>query len=240
MIDPHLDPAPWRQRLHREGRVQVDAFLQPAAAERLRTCLLTEVPWTLALRDAGGARTLDHATYSAMDDAAIAALLTRTARVSGDHAASAESRFRFAYDSYMMVRAYQEGRDPGLLLHRVLELFNSPEYLAFMHALTGDTRIRRVNAQATRYRRGHFLRYHTDINSSEGRLYAYVLNLSHDWHADWGGLLQFIDGDGRVVDSFLPRWNTLSLFAVPAGHAVSLVAPWAGQDRLAITGWLLL
>jgi len=36
------------------------------------------------------------------------------------------------------------------------------------------------------------------------------------------------------------RWNTLSLFAVPAGHAVSLVAPWAAQDRLAVTGWLLL
>ena len=38
----------------------------------------------------------------------------------------------------------------------------------------------------------------------------------------------------------LPRWNTLSIFAVPAGHAVSLVAPWTAQDRLAITGWSLL
>lgn len=67
-----------------------------------------------------------------------------------------------------------------------------------------------------------------------------MLNLSCAWNADWGGLLQFIDDDGRVLDSFLPRWNTLSLFAVPAGHAVSRVAPWAGQERLAITGWLLL
>ena len=40
-----------------------------------------------------------------------------------------------------------------------------------------------------------------------------------------------------VVDTLLPRWNTLSLFAVPTDHCVSLVAPWAGQDRLAITGW---
>ena len=86
--------------------------------------------------------------------------------------ASSEARFRFVYDSYMMVRAYQEGRDPGLLLHRVLELFNSPDYLGFARVLTGDAHIRRVNAQATRYRRGHFLRYHTDIDSNEGRLYA--------------------------------------------------------------------
>jgi Rps23 Pro-64 3,4-dihydroxylase Tpa1-like proline 4-hydroxylase len=175
-----------------------------------------------------------------MDEAAIAALLARAGDVPGEDGDSIEARFRFAYDSYMMVAAYTQGRDPGLLLHRVLELFNTPAYLALMQALTGDGRVRRVNAQATRYRRGHFLRWHTDIDSHEGRLYAYVINLSQEWRADWGGLLQFIDDDGRVLDTYLPRWNTLSLFAVPAGHAVSLVAPWAAQDRLAITGWLLL
>jgi Rps23 Pro-64 3,4-dihydroxylase Tpa1-like proline 4-hydroxylase len=42
-----------------------------------------------------------------------------------------------------------------------------------------------------------------------------------------------------VTDTFMPRWNSLSLFRVPALHAVSLVAPWAGAERLAITGWLL-
>jgi Rps23 Pro-64 3,4-dihydroxylase Tpa1-like proline 4-hydroxylase len=238
MIDPRFDTAPWRALLQRDNRVQVENFLQPEVAERLRACLQTEVPWTLALRDADGARTIDHATYAAMQAPDIAALLEATA--AGARTADPDAGFRFAYDSYMMISAYTQGRDPGLLLHRVLELFNTPDYLAFMRSLTGDARVRRVNAQATRYRRGHFLRYHTDIDSTEGRLYAYVLNLSRDWNADWGGLLQFIDDDGRVLDTFLPRWNTLSLFAVPAGHAVSLVAPWAAQDRLAITGWLLL
>ena len=238
MIDPRLDPAPWRALLQRDGRVQVGDFLQPDMAERLRACLQVEVPWTLALRDAGGARTIDHPTYAAMPPPVLAALLAATA--SGARGGDSEAGFRFAYDSYMMVAAYKQGRDPGLLLHRVLELFNSTEYVALMQALTGDARVRRVNAQATRYRPGQFLRLHTDIDSTEGRLYAYVLNLSRDWQADWGGLLQFIDDDGRVLDTMLPRWNTLSLFAVPAGHAVSLVAPWADQDRRAITGWLLL
>ena len=238
MIDPQFDPAPWRAVLQRDHRVQVEDFLQPAVAERLRACLQTQVPWTLALRDEGGARTIDHASYAAMDAPALAALLAATA--SGARGGDREAGFRFAYDSYMMVAAYKQGRDPGLLLHRVLELFNTPEYVALMQALTGDARVRRVNAQATRYRPGQFLRWHTDIDSTEGRLYAYVINLSRDWQADWGGLLQFIDDDGHVLDTLLPRWNTLSLFAVPAGHAVSLVAPWAAQDRLAITGWLLL
>ena len=35
----------------------------------------------------------------------------------------------------------------------------------------------------------------------------------------------------------MPRYNTLSLFKVPAPHVVSLVAPWAQAPRLAITGW---
>ena len=238
MIDPRFDPAPWCALLQRDRRVQVENFLQPEVAERLRACLQTEVPWTLALRDADGARTIDHPTYAAMQAPAVAALLEATA--AGARAGDREAGFRFAYDSYMMVSAYTQGRDPGLLLHRVLELFNTLEYVALMQSLTGDARVRRVNAQATRYRPGHFLRYHTDIDSTEGRLYAYVLNLSRDWNADWGGLLQFIDDDGRVLDTFIPRWNTLSLFAVPAGHTVSLVAPWAAADRLAITGWLLL
>jgi SM-20-related protein len=219
--------------------VQIDDYLQPAAAGRLRGCLQHEVPWTLALRDRDGARTIDHATYAAMDAPACERLFADVAR-SGRDGDDAEAGFRFAYDSYMMVTAYKEGRDPELLLHRVLELFNSPDYIGFMRALTGDARVRRVNAQATRYRPGQFLREHTDIDTREGRLYAYVLNLSRDWRADWGGLLQFIGADGRVSRTFLPRWNTLSLFAVPAGHAVSLVAPWALEDRLAVTGWLLL
>ncbi|MDQ3287138.1 MAG: 2OG-Fe(II) oxygenase [Pseudomonadota bacterium] len=238
MINETIDLAHWRAQLQREGRVQVENYLQPTAAERLHECLAREVPWTLALRDEAGPRTIDHATYASMDADALARLLANTAasaRCLDQHAG-----YRFAYESYMMVSAYKEGRDPGLLLHRLIELFNSPQYVAFVRALTGDDRVRRVNAQATRYRPGHFLRYHTDIDSTEGRLYAYVLNLSREWSADWGGLLQFIDDDGRVVDTFLPRWNTLSLFAVPAGHSVSLIAPWAGQDRLAITGWLLL
>ncbi|MBF6023156.1 2OG-Fe(II) oxygenase [Lysobacter niastensis] len=239
MISERIDPAFWRERLQRDGRVQIADYLQPAAAERLRDCLEREVPWTLALRDGSGARTIGHDTYAAMDEGIRAALLAQTAAGARLNALTGQGEFRFAYDSYMMVTAYQEGRDPGLVLHRVLELFNSPDYIAFVRALTGDARIRRVNAQATRYRPGHFLRFHTDEELSEGRLYAYVLNLSREWEADWGGLLQFIDKDGQVADTFLPRWNTLSLFAVPAGHTVSMVAPWAQHDRLAITGWFL-
>ncbi len=37
----------------------------------------------------------------------------------------------------------------------------------------------------------------------------------------------------------MPHWNALSLFKVPQAHSVSLVSPWAGEPRYAITGWFL-
>jgi SM-20-related protein len=230
MINSSLDVRHWHQELLRRGRVQIPDFLQFEAAGYLAQLLRDVVPWTLAYRRDGVSRVMPHAELAALAPEDERALLAELAR-------DATGRYGFAYDSYMMVTAYKEGRDPGLPLHRVLEFFNSPEYLEFTRVLGNDPRLRRVNAQATRYRPGQFLKFHDDREDGEGRVFAYVINLTERWEADWGGLLQFLDPEGRVVESFMPRYNTLSLFKVPAPHLVSLVAPWAQAPRLAITGW---
>lgn len=232
MIDPALDIGRWRAELERRSRAQVGPWLQADAAEALHHCLATEVPWSLAIHDADGSRTVPPEQRAALGAAGEAALI--------DGAVSmARGQFAFAYECYQMVKAYTDGRDPGLALHRVLEFFNSEQYLAFARALTGEPAIRRIDAQATRYRPGHFLTNHNDGDKAdEGRLFAYVLNLSRDWRADDGGLLLFLGADGRVNDTLVPRYNTLSIFRVPQAHAVTLVSPWAASDRLAITGWM--
>ena len=230
MINESLDVRHWRDELARRGRVQIESYLQPDAAGFLAKLLRDVVPWTLAYRRGGASKVMPHAELAALAPEAERELFAALAR-------EATGTYGFAYDSYMMVTAYKEGRDPDLPLHRVLEFFNSPDHLAFIRALTGLEALRRVNAQATRYRPGQFLKYHDDQDPTEGRRYAYVLNLTERWEADWGGLLQFMDAQGRVVETLMPRYNTLSLFRVPAAHAVSLVAPWAQAPRLAITGW---
>ncbi|MEO6064425.1 MAG: 2OG-Fe(II) oxygenase family protein [Lysobacterales bacterium] len=230
MINDSLDIAAARSTLQRVGRAQIRDYLQPEAAAALERCLIQEVPWTLALRENNVSRTLPADELAALDTGAQLQLLERVQR-------AARGSYGFAYESYMMVDAYKAGRDPDLLLHRVLEFLNGAQHLAFLHALTGDTRIRRVSAQATRYRPGHFLKQHNDMHGSEGYLYAHVLNLTRDWTADWGGLLQFVDAQGAVEQTFMPRFNSLSVFRVPTDHVVSLVAPWAEDQRLAITGW---
>ncbi len=230
MINNELDVDHWKQQLATRGRVQIADFLQPEAAELLRDCLTHDVPWSLAEHSGGAAQT--HGRERALDDAAYREVLETAYR-------NARESFQFVYDSYMLLRARKEGWDPGLRLHVVLEFLNSPDFIDFARYLTGDDAINAVNAQATRYRPGQFLTPHDDRHSGEGRRHAYVINLTPRWKAEWGGLLQFIGADGGVIETLMPRWNALSIFRVPQLHLVSLVSPWAGEDRLAITGWFL-
>lgn len=232
MLNPNLDFAPYARRLAETGRVQVRDFLDGASAAALRDCLLQDVPWSLALRRDGASRTLAHAEYAALSPAA------RQQELEAAYAEARAGRYQFAYDSYMMVTAYLEGRDPGLLLHRVLEFLNAPPFIGWARQFTGDPRIRRTSAQATCFRPGQFLNRHNDFDAEEGRLYAYVINLSPHWQPDWGGLLHFLDEHGEVVESLQPHYNSLSLFKVPQMHFVSQVAPYATTARQAITGWM--
>ena len=41
-----------------------------------------------------------------------------------------------------------------------------------------------------------------------------------------------------MAEAYRPSWNALNIFRVPAAHAVSSVAPFAGAPRLSITGWI--
>jgi Rps23 Pro-64 3,4-dihydroxylase Tpa1-like proline 4-hydroxylase len=81
------------------------------------------------------------------------------------------------------------------------------------------------------------VRRHDDLHSEEGRLVAYVINLTPAWNADFGGMLHFIGDDGSVEETFYPWFNSLSLFRVPQLHFVSYVPPYVTADRYGITGW---
>lgn len=230
MINNDLLLEPWRARLRAHGRVQIPGFLQEPSALRLHQCLREEVPWETAQRsDAVLADGQDRSPPpgSAADEVALAATCLR-----------AREGFEFYFDRYRMIDARRDGTDPQLVLHAVVDFLNSPQFLGFARQLTGDPAIRMVSAIGVRYRAGHFLRAHNDLANDENRAFAYVINLSRQWSPDWGGLLHFLDPEQRrVVDTFTPLWNSLSLFRVPQPHVVSLVAPWAGSARYSITGW---
>lgn len=231
MLNPDLDLARLAAAFKQQGRLQIPDIMTGAAAAETHRCLANDVPWNFACRLDGRDQLHSPEQLAAMSPAERMQMGQRILE-------QARAGFAFGFMSFPMVDNYRTGRLPDLFLNQVLEALASPAFIGFARAVTGDGTINKVDAQATRYTAGHFLTLHDDAEyDGAQRRCAYVLNFSKDWRAEWGGLLQFLDGGGKVVESFVPHFNTLSLFAVPTPHIVSYVTPYASAPRLSITGW---
>lgn len=127
--------------------------------------------------------------------------------------------------------------DQNQKLRQVIEWLNSPDTISWVKAVTEMNDITHADANVTRFARSEFLTRHNDVLPNEARRVAFVINLSPNWHADWGGLLQFFEADGTSTHSWTPSFNSLSLFDVKNVHSVTCIAPFAPALRLGISGW---
>lgn len=230
-IDPGLKPSSMGAAFKQFGRIHIPGFLKPASAETLHRALASERQWVCSTMGGGQAIDVPVEQLEAFPpDQAIRFI----------QLAHAEARdgFHYMFDNVRISDLAELKQPLSAELANVYGFLNSPPFLDFVRILTGDARPNYVDAQATRYDRGHYLTQHDDSNEGKGRLYAFVLNLTPRWRTDWGGLLNFIDADGHVAEAYSPAWNALNLFRVPQAHAVSSVAPFAGAPRLSITGWV--
>lgn len=233
MFRPHVDYAPYREHLVAHGRVHVPHILDDVYATQFHDALAAEVEWELAYQVGGEAKVIAQADYAKMSAAQRDGFVMDCAR-------QAVGKYAYAFENYSMVNRYNDEDRAEHLLHKLVDVFHYEPILAFVRQLTGDWGITRVRVQATRYLPGHFLRRHDDTGyDKQKRRFAFVFNLGRGWQADWGGLLQFLDVDDRVVETFVPRYNSLSLFKVPQFHCVSQVAAWAQMPRYALTGWFI-
>lgn len=231
-LDSGLQPQAYAPVFQRFGRLHVPGLLVEADAQELRRDL-TEAPgWRRAIH-LGPGQDYD------MPMAELEALpeherLHLEARVH----ASATDAFRYMFDTIRISQDTLQGRVVPPPLAKVRDFLNGEAFLSFVRRLTGEPRIVYADCMATRYLHGHFLTAHDDEAPGRDRLFAYVLNLTLRWRADWGGMLLFLDEDDHVAEGYMPAFNSLNIFKVPQRHAVSIVAPYAGEPRLAVTGWL--
>jgi SM-20-related protein len=214
-----------RRRLH------VPGVLTPQSAAAMRGVLLAETPWQISTNSGDRHIDLERAQIEAMTPGQVAT----AARLIN---AGAARGFQYLFDTFSLADARDQARalTPGL--RAVLDFFTGDAFLDLARAITKDARIAFADCQATLYRPGHFLTEHDDAVEGKGRLYAYVMNLTPDWRADFGGLLAFPGADGHVEAAFVPAFNALNLFAVPMPHLVTAIVPFAPQGRLSVTGWL--
>lgn len=217
-------------RLAQTGRVRIRDVLTAKSASALADAF-EQTEWRTVLNQ--GARHFDlHALQIAALDPAGRETLA------GAVAGGGVQGFQYIYDNFPLFDAAQAG-DPLTPAQQALVGFLSgAAFLDCMRTVTRAPQIAFADMQLTRYRPGHFLAHHDDDVAGKGRLFAYVLSMTKDWRADWGGVLNFLGEDGNVIEGFTPAWNALSLFRVPQAHAVSMVVPFAPRARYAVTGWL--
>lgn len=233
MLNPELDIDKIASDFSMKRRLLVPDILAPEAAAKLEECLRNEVPWELAYMKDGSGHTLKAEELREMTPESWRTLMAEVQ-------STARQGYQFLFGTYQIVTAWKEKRDMHLFVHRFFEFLNSPPMIEFVRRVTGHKDIIKADAQATRFLPGHYLRRHNDYEQktpTDIRRAAYVFNFSRDWQADWGGQLQFMDESGNVTESWLPRYNHLSLFEVPVFHSVSCIAPYATLPRLSITGW---
>lgn len=230
-INPGLDRRPLAAAFAANRRVQVHDFLEDEAAATIYDVLANGTRWGLAANPGGEPLSLRHEQLTALTPAQRQEMGSRIS------AAVRTGEFRFAYHHYPLVPAYLEGWAPGGVHDLLLEHINDAPLMELVREVTGFPELVKGDAQATLYAPNQFLGLHIDSHVAEGWKVAYVMNFARAWREDWGGYLLFYDDAGDVAAGYRPRFNSLTLFAVPQRHAVSYVPPFSPVGRYAITGW---
>jgi SM-20-related protein len=233
-IRPGLDPAQLRRVFDRLGRLHIPDILDPRGARRIEQALAGPAPWIRSVNVGAKSYDLGPEAFAAMPP-------ERRQELEAAIAQGARSGFQYQFDTYRLSDLIEGGSPPDGALEVLDELYrflNGPEFLGFVRILTGEVAGGYVDAQATRYGPGDFLTSHDDDVEGKNRLFAYVLNFTRGWRAEWGGLLLFHDADGHIAEGYTPSFNALNIFRVPQRHSVSQVGSFVTAPRLSVTGWI--
>lgn len=120
-----------------------------------------------------------------------------------------------------------------------LAAFKNPKFKNFFEAITGlkyDLKTETYHFYI--YKKGDFLGPHNDRGGDYS--IAFMLYLTPEWEADFGGALNIVFPDGEIM-KIEPEYNSLVVFNVKAQaeHFVSKVKDCVGdRGRSAFSGWL--
>lgn len=211
-----------KEQLSQHGFCRIPNALSTEHADQLQNALMKSV-YNIALTQDGRPQELANESLRQMSQ-------TQRNQLFANVQSHASRGIGFIYGRHMINHnSHQALRDFS-------DYLKTPDVLSTFSD-TSKQNIVTASAQGTCYDKGYFLTRHNDVTPSEGRVYAYVLGLTKQWHPDWGGLLQFYQQDGSPTESYAPMYNSLTLFEVEKIHAVTYVTPFANSKRLSITGW---
>lgn len=230
-LNPALDVAELADRFTSASRVQISDFLTEESASLLADDLERGDRWRHILNAQDRTYEVPGTEWDALTQAQRQPVLSAV-----DEAAAYD--FQYQYDTIRVPDSPGERARSDELLDQFAQFLSSETVLEMVMHITRASDLVFADCQATRYRPGDFLTPHNDERDGMHRKLAYVLSLTPHWLPRWGGLLHFVDGAGAVTETFTPRFNALSLFAIGQSHYVSQVATYAPVPRISVTGWL--
>lgn len=238
-INPKLNVYSLEERLRETGRLRVRNFLQPPCAKALYRHLVNAVAWQTFV--VSNERLLatppgEPVGTDPEEEREILDLACNSARM----------RFACVYDADgvypedMPDDANPSARPPDTVLAAFGEFLGS--------GAIGDM-VRRVmeldaldiRMCANRLRPGHFATFHSGVpeaDKTRKRVSSVYFHLTPEWKPEWGGMLEYRNDEGDVVEALVPSFNTLDILSFPRGYWISRVAPFAGGSVLAVSGRL--
>lgn len=231
-INPANDPAELARAYAAEGgRMQIRDFLVAEDAEGIFEILRNQTPWWLAFNEGARVHQLPPQVLATLNQQQLNQILAGIQQ-------RARTGYQYLYQYNPIVPEYFDPALPKGPIRAALEFLNRPATLDYFRTLTGQPDIQWIDAHATLFRSGNFLKEHTDADDKEHRMTAYVLNFTKKWERDWGGFLQFFDeGSLDVEKAYCPAFNAINLFQVPRDHSVGMVSSFCTENRYSITGW---
>ena len=230
MLNPTLNREQLKQDFAKQKRLIIEDFLAPGIAERVAENASRHLLFKVSYSIDGKNHSISQAEMNALSNDEKRELNTKILD-------AASQGVGFLYCAYRPEDIKDTSSEELIFLHDFFDFIRSEEVLSLIQYITGNEKIDRADAHYTRYTPGQFLTRHQDIIPGKNRRFAYVLGFTPSWHPDWGGLLQFYLQDGSPEETWVPKFNALSLFDTKYIHAVTCVAPYAGDQRLSLTGW---
>jgi Rps23 Pro-64 3,4-dihydroxylase Tpa1-like proline 4-hydroxylase len=231
-LHPGIDRAKARQHFAACKWVSLRPFIGDDEAELLRGHLLERDDWRLRLRDLEGhyfdLSTKEIQAWGEPKMAAVRALIAPKAGQSG---------FGNSHSRIRIIDPDGQRDETDSILGEFGEFLFSPPVAELISDITGVAGIDFADTFAARYDPGDYATNHND--GIDQRKSAFVFGLTRSWRVEWGGLLLFHEDEeeGEVRRGLVPAFNCFNLFSVPLPHSVSIVAPFAPEPRLSITGW---
>ncbi|MEW6981794.1 2OG-Fe(II) oxygenase family protein [Colwelliaceae bacterium 6471] len=213
------------------GYVKVPNALVDGAAEEIFANISTQEQWNLVFDHNGTHQDLNNievAQWEQKDKDNLNHLVNEQAAYG----------FQYFYETIPIYDIFHKNLMPGHFFNEIVKFLNCDLTLDFFRNLTCAPEITFADAQITRFSAGHFLNCHRDDVDNKNRIAAFVINLTKDWRADWGGALHILNDDMQIEQSFLPTFNEINIFKIPVEHYVGYVTPFTKEHRLSITGWL--